>query len=44
MPTIKEAHFIAKPFLPKEILQKANAILGNMDACEVDDEMVGDKL
>jgi hypothetical protein len=43
-PTINEAHFIAKPFLPKEILQKKSAILGNTDACKIDDEMVGNKL
>jgi two-component system cell cycle sensor histidine kinase/response regulator CckA len=43
-PGIQNAHFIAKPFLPKEILQKANAILGNMDVCEIDDEAVDDKV
>jgi two-component system cell cycle sensor histidine kinase/response regulator CckA len=38
-PGIKGAHFIAKPFLPRDIVQRVNEILGNSDVCiPLDDE------
>ena len=38
-PHIKEVHFIAKPFLPKDLVHRVNTILGNSDVCILlDDE------
>jgi CheY-like chemotaxis protein len=33
LPGIEDAHFIAKPFLPRSLVQQVNAILGNDDVC-----------
>jgi CheY-like chemotaxis protein len=32
-PTIKDAPFIAKPFLPRQLVHRVNEILGNEDIC-----------
>ena len=32
-PGLKEAQFIAKPFLPRDLVHKVNVILGNSDVC-----------
>jgi len=37
-PLGKGAHFIAKPFLPKDLVQRVNAILGNEEVCTLRDE------
>jgi two-component system cell cycle sensor histidine kinase/response regulator CckA len=37
--SIRDAHFIRKPFLPKALVQRVNEILGNSEDCVlVDDE------
>ena len=39
-PELKDAHFIAKPFMPKALVQRVNEILGNVDVCvPMDDEV-----
>jgi CheY-like chemotaxis protein len=40
LPTgIPDAHFIAKPFYPRDLVQRVNTILGNSDVCILlDDE------
>jgi two-component system, cell cycle sensor histidine kinase and response regulator CckA len=39
-PSIQKAHFIAKPFLPRDLVMRVNSILGNTDVCILlDDEM-----
>jgi DNA-binding response OmpR family regulator len=36
---IKDAHFIAKPFYPRDLVHRVNTILGNSDVCTLlDDE------
>ena len=30
---MKNAHFIAKPFLPRDLVRRLNDILGNADVC-----------
>ena len=36
---IKDAQLIAKPFYPRDLVQRVNAILGNSDDCALlDDE------
>ena len=37
-PGIKDAHFLAKPFLPKPLVQRVNDILGNSDICILPDD------
>jgi two-component system cell cycle sensor histidine kinase/response regulator CckA len=38
-PGLRDAHFMAKPFLPRDLVQRVNEILGNSDACIIlDDE------
>lgn len=32
-PGIKDAHFLAKPFLPRDLVHSVNEILGNSDDC-----------
>jgi two-component system cell cycle sensor histidine kinase/response regulator CckA len=32
-PAFKDRHFIAKPFLPRDLVRRVNAILGNDDVC-----------
>jgi two-component system cell cycle sensor histidine kinase/response regulator CckA len=32
-PGIQQAHFIAKPFLPRDLVKRVNNILGNTDVC-----------
>ena len=32
-PTLKTTHFIAKPFLPKDLVRRVNELLGNTDVC-----------
>jgi DNA-binding response OmpR family regulator len=32
-PGIRDAHFMAKPFLPKDLVRRVNEILGNSDIC-----------
>jgi DNA-binding response OmpR family regulator len=37
--TIKDAHFIAKPFYPRDLVERVNTILGNSEVCVLlDDE------
>ena len=39
VPDMKEVHFIAKPFTPRDLVQRVNDILGNEDVCTLlDDE------
>jgi two-component system cell cycle sensor histidine kinase/response regulator CckA len=38
-PSLKEPQFIAKPFFPRDLVQRVNVILGNTDVCVLlDDE------
>src|SRR5580704_1945086 len=32
-PGIRDVHFIAKPFLPRDLVQRVNGILGNEEIC-----------
>ncbi|MGA7237428.1 MAG: response regulator [Bryobacteraceae bacterium] len=32
-PSIQKAHFIAKPFLPRDLVMRVNSILGNTEVC-----------
>ena len=32
-PGIEDAHFLAKPFLPRDLVRSVNVILGNSDDC-----------
>jgi CheY-like chemotaxis protein len=32
-PGIQKAHFIAKPFLPRDLVKRVNSILGNTEVC-----------
>jgi DNA-binding NarL/FixJ family response regulator len=32
-PSIQKAHFIAKPFLPRDLVKRVNTILGNTEVC-----------
>jgi two-component system, cell cycle sensor histidine kinase and response regulator CckA len=38
--SIGDAQFIAKPFLPRVLVQRVNEILGNTDVCVLPDEEV----
>jgi two-component system, cell cycle sensor histidine kinase and response regulator CckA len=33
--SIRDAHFIQKPFLPRALVQRVNEILGNTEVCEI---------
>jgi len=38
-PTLTSANFIAKPFLPRALVERVNQVLGNVDVCVLlDDE------
>jgi len=37
-PTIREVHFIAKPFTPRNLVERVNAILGNVEVCTLMDD------
>jgi two-component system cell cycle sensor histidine kinase/response regulator CckA len=37
-PSIQKAHFIAKPFLPRDLVKRVNSILGNTEVCLLLDE------
>src|SRR5579862_5968732 len=37
-PGLRDLHFIAKPFLPRDLIQRVNAILGNEDVCTLLDD------
>jgi CheY-like chemotaxis protein len=37
-PGIGDVHFIAKPFLPRELVQRVNGILGNEEVCTLLDD------
>ena len=38
-PGMEDVHFIAKPFLPRDLVQRVNEILGNEEVCTLlDDE------
>ena len=40
-PDLKEVHFMAKPFLPRDLVQKINEILGNSEVCKLlEDETI----
>ena len=39
-PVVIEAHFIAKPFLPRDLVHKVNVMLGNSDVCTLLDDEV----
>jgi CheY-like chemotaxis protein len=38
-PSLRDTHFIAKPFFPRDLVHRVNTILGNTDVCVLlDDE------
>jgi two-component system, cell cycle sensor histidine kinase and response regulator CckA len=39
-PSIQKAHFIAKPFLPRDLVMRVNSILGNTEVCVLLEEEV----
>jgi len=40
-PNISEVHFIAKPFLPRDLVQRVNNILNNTEVCALlEDELL----